>query len=843
MKSFPSLKSGFVSKIRLNFLGSMAWFSKIIKGDGEERQRLFIYFKWHLKEILLCIALAFMLTRVDKLHHFFSAFALDIKSPESDVWWMFTLIFVGNGVAVLWLCFVFWHKPKDIRLPFVCGQTKNQTFEDFYNKGIWQIAMVSSLPVLLVDATLSLALLRNESFDLKTSQPYAYAKLFTDSPLWVVGSATILFIIFCTLLRPRTRKNASLKHLRSSLLQNLLFLALVIAIFTILFRFYHWYYQNDALRYCVLGVFILLPPVAVTFVLRAFSVCLIKEEKNESPASAQKPAIRLRFATAYRILQSMSYGLGLLIFILVNNSSFSTHEWFSNWMFPIAMVLFIFIAYYQAWDLLLHNLTPLRFYTLIVLLLGSVVFFGRHAHYALKFNGEKPVGARLRRALVEEYFLAWAKERCFDADSARQDQNVYLVATEGGGSRSAAWTAALLTRIDSMSNGRFRHHCFAISGVSGGTLGAASVLSWWDNAQVSDLPDEQIYKGDEGKRAAFINRIFKRNYISTALAGFFFYDIFQQIPGVNLLFPGEKSRTDRQQDEENDAVDLALQEVLGTSEKLRPDYLKKTNFLSLYYSNTLPTQDPVPDTRLPLLFSNTCRVEDGRRGILSPVAVEKQEDLTTWPFVAAVDIIGHTWNETGDKAISLGEAANLSELFPYINSTVFVGPQTGSFMDGGFYENLGLTTLSEIRTAIGNICARPDSARFTRVLPDSSAASKQKFRRYLKDIKFKILVIYNLDNHGLEDGYYQNGSLRFFDPVIALVNTPFSGHTDYMYHKIKSNLGAEIIDLPLITNDEFQKQEYQGIIMSRWLSKYEVNSILHRAEARVDSNWVRINSH
>ena len=81
--------------------------------------------------------------------------------------------------------------------------------------------------------------------------------------------------------------------------------------------------------------------------------------------------------------------------------------------------------------------------------------WARHEHNQVKFNGQ-PAGS-MKRSGLEDYFLSWAADR-FPEDSL---STVYLVAAEGGGSRSGAWTAAVLTQLDSITGGRFQRQCFA----------------------------------------------------------------------------------------------------------------------------------------------------------------------------------------------------------------------------------------------------------------------------------------------------------------------------------------------------------------------------------------------
>lgn len=75
------------------------------------------------------------------------------------------------------------------------------------------------------------------------------------------------------------------------------------------------------------------------------------------------------------------------------------------------------------------------------------------------------------RPTVTEAFDRWSARLAHDYPAERTHP-VFIVATEGGGIRAAYWTAAVLTALDDGIKG-FRDHLFAVSGVSGGSVGAA----------------------------------------------------------------------------------------------------------------------------------------------------------------------------------------------------------------------------------------------------------------------------------------------------------------------------------------------------------------------------------
>ncbi|MCE7923456.1 MAG: hypothetical protein DYG98_10390 [Haliscomenobacteraceae bacterium CHB4] len=889
------------ARIHRNLCENTNWLYDLWYDDEEKRDKLQRYYQWHFKELVLCVILAVLLTRVDKVQQFFSAFATDIKNGV-QLPLQFVVVFGLNGVVIFWLCYVFWHKPMRFQAGhwrrWICGDKRREDFEAYYRKpgNAWRVAMVSNLPMLLVSATLSLALLRDNPLDNKTSSPLSF--WLESNAMPVLFGLAVLYLIAGSLIRPRsyvcdsrsarrhqreqdhpgathsaakppkhfrrlekifrceqclkesrdeerhledcpktaTEYDAQLGMLWKAYRKNFRLLLVSMTVLGILV----WFYRFYAAPFCyfALLVFSLWGPLAVAFFLNSFSECLIVEAQKKDACEKEDKTYEPKFETWYDWLMRASYFAGIAIFLTCNNKSITSQEWFSLWMFPIAMLMFVFIAYYQVLDLLSYNMTTLRFYALIGAVLVLLVFFAQRDHYRMKFNGEAPRSGSLQRASLEAYFLQWAKDR-FQKDTSGFE--VYLVAAEGGGSRSGAWTGAVLTQLDSVSDGRFRRQCFAMSAVSGGAFGTAATLALWDHAQQSGIGDAAVYRN--GCRVNYLGRVFKRNYISTALAGVFFYDLLQQIPGVHLLYRGQHSRTDRHQDEEDNAVCAGLGDIFGEKRRLQHNYFKKTNFLALYYTNEWGDSVARPKTDLPLYFPNTCRVEDGRRGIVSPVLMNGAQAKVNPenPFNdAAVDIIGIARDKEPAKALSIGEATSLSELFPYVNSTVFINENTGSFMDGGAYENLGLTTLYEIRVALEKICGNPDAAWLGQMLPDSS---RPVFVDYLKKLQFKMLLIYNFDNHENKTrAYYEGNSLQLLDPITAMMQTPFGGHTDYMYHKVKSELGAqEVIDFPLLTSKEPRSTRSDKIVMSRWLSKYEMNEIMKRAAVCVDSNLCRVN--
>ncbi len=832
-----------------------AWVHQVlIKPEKETIQLSAKTFRWHLKEIILCIVLAFLLAKVDKVQHFFTSFAIDIK-VHSYSFSDFFLAFSSNGLVVLWLSYVFWHKPKRLRgwITKLFGDRRDRSYEVHYNlpNGLWWVAVIASMPVLLVNTGLCLSLIRDYDYDQNNPEipTTKVSDYLTTHPGSVFIVAVLLYLVLVILLKPRTRENISLKQLIKRFWIRLVLFTFSVLIAVILFYFYHELGQVTVFRYIIIGGFIFIPTILLTHFWYFASKCLWKENEiaKEAAAESGKPPFK-KLDQYFDLVRYTSYVLSICFFIMLNQKYFTTDERFSQIAGPVAVLLFVFIFYYQTWDLILHNVTQFRRNLAFIVLLLSVSMSGRKEHFQIKYNGIQPAGC-LKRSDLEQFFLHWAYDRFqTDTSSGKTNPVFYLVAAEGGGSRSGAWTSSVLTELDAQSGGQFRRNCFAISSVSGGSIGAAVTLSLWDNALQTGQIDNIYQNTDTSSRtnarqnrkdAVYLQKIFKRNYISTAIAGIFFYDFWQSVPLINLFYTSNYSRTDRHQDEENDAVGKALSGAIGGRANNYKTYFKHTSFLRLYYSQAERDTIPEPKTDLPLFFPNTTRVEDGRRGILSPVDMLIIDSCTQFynPFIAAVDVIGMAAGENPFRSLSISEAAGLSQLFPFVNSNVSVSDSTGRFMDGGAYENMGLTTLFEVRLALDRIREKPNMKK----LPKEAAervAEAAGFAKFLESVSFKFVLIYNIDNHKNEEKISKNRASQLTDPLTALLKTPFSGHTDHVYHKLKRTYCTDdIIEFALIDRNKKKNaaQYHQDIVMSRWLSKYEMDTILVRSEKLVNN--------
>jgi hypothetical protein len=241
---------------------------------------------------------------------------------------------------------------------------------------------------------------------------------------------------------------------------------------------------------------------------------------------------------------------------------------------------------------------------------------------------------------------------------------LFLVATEGGGLRAAYWTAAILSEIQKQFPA-FSDHCFAISGVSGGSLGAA-VFSGLLAA-----------KPTEFRKAA--GSVLSRDFLAPTTARMLGADLPQQF----LFLPILPDRAD--------AIERAWQNAWVNAFPGAPRDAFSRPFLDLFREHR------------PLLFLNGTEVETGRRVIFSPINVELPEDAGD-PFAFknaedGIEMLG------GD--LSASGAVLMSARFTYVSPagtvhsrrTLLDGTVRQSvhrIVDGGYFENSGAATAFEI---------------------------------------------------------------------------------------------------------------------------------------------------
>lgn len=224
---------------------------------------------------------------------------------------------------------------------------------------------------------------------------------------------------------------------------------------------------------------------------------------------------------------------------------------------------------------------------------------------------------------------------------------VFIVATEGGGIRAAYWTAAVLTSLQD-TNPLFRRNLFAVSSVSGGSLGTMTF-----SALLAD--------GGTGLHAKASHAL-GADFLAPTLAAMAQSDFVQRF--LPFGFP------DRER-----ALELGWEH--GYQDALRTNTFSR-GLLDLHAQH--------PD--LPSVFINGTMVETGDRIITSNCAIRGDGPLLV--FRNAFDGFDLLKSD-----LPLSATAGMSARFTYVSPAGRVGA-LGHVVDGGYFENSGAVTAAEL---------------------------------------------------------------------------------------------------------------------------------------------------
>jgi hypothetical protein len=300
-------------------------------------------------------------------------------------------------------------------------------------------------------------------------------------------------------------------------------------------------------------------------------------------------------------------------------------------------------------------------------LILAVVFSGFNDNHAVRtLDGALPA-----RQPLDKTFDAWYARLAAKYPNEPLPHPVFLVATEGGGIRAAYWTAAVLTAIQDQAP-QFSDHLFAISSVSGGSLGGTVFTALVGDTARTSVADECSGKPvptASYRRAA--QQMLSYDFLAPTLGSLMHADLVQRFLPIGFIPDRAK----------------ALETGWETGWRTRlqtangPDGFFSGGLLKMYADR--------PDALLPSLFLNGTSVKAGNRLIASNC------DLRDGQIPAATDLFSQLGRD-----MRLSTAAHNSARFTYVSPAGSVhadgGPLADHVVDGGYFENSGAATASDI---------------------------------------------------------------------------------------------------------------------------------------------------
>lgn len=276
------------------------------------------------------------------------------------------------------------------------------------------------------------------------------------------------------------------------------------------------------------------------------------------------------------------------------------------------------------------------------------------------------------RPSLDERYAEWIKER--KESGAIQDGKpypVFIVSAAGGGIRAAQWTALVLSRLQDQTQGEFGKHVFAISGVSGGSLGAtvfASLMAEDAAGRLSSLScatTQATYQNCS-------NEILDNDFLSPLVGYMLYPDMAQR------FLPWKINSFDRSRAIEQ-AWSAAWAKTAGN------------NRLAEHFDQLWRAAP----NRVPSLLLNSTLVDEGNRVIASNIRIDGET------FIGAYDLFS---SELDTNHTSLATAIHNSARFAYVSPAGLVskanGEKWGRVIDGGYFENSGVETIRDIWTRL-----------------------------------------------------------------------------------------------------------------------------------------------
>ncbi len=346
-----------------------------------------------------------------------------------------------------------------------------------------------------------------------------------------------------------------------------------------------------------------------------------------------------------KVLLLISFGLSLFWFVLFTFASVGVAPWIGS-----ASILFIAMSSWLPIGSFLVYLARIWRCTrlLSVILVAAILFSFWNDNHHVRELRSRP--AARRGNSTEEFAGRWLTAR--DGEANGKEIPVFLVAAAGGGVRAAYWTAIVLGELEDKSRSRprrFGRHTFAVSGVSGGSLGGAVFA-----ALVAD-------DANDARRAA--GEILARDFLSPTIAAMLFQDLFQRF----LPFP--VGYFDRAR-----SLEKAWESAWEREQK-NDRFARR--FGDLWQSDEA--------LAVPALFLNGTNVATGKRMVMSNLSLSSGfEDVFELQTVLR-------------RAVPLSTAVDMSTRFPYVSPAGRIdAPDSLFIVDGGYFENSGAATLLEV---------------------------------------------------------------------------------------------------------------------------------------------------
>jgi hypothetical protein len=330
---------------------------------------------------------------------------------------------------------------------------------------------------------------------------------------------------------------------------------------------------------------------------------------------------------------------------------------------------------------------------------------------------------------LNNYFRAWLMQRKDEILNGPDNYPVFLVNSYGGGIKAASFTNMVFSWLDStlMTDSKnhkgFEHFVFSVSGASGGTIGATIQCAYRHRHIDSSAADYSLHH---------FRDFYRHDFLTPVLGTMIGRDVWASAAGYPVW-------------EDRAAIQEGIWSDFGAGSL---DVQLDKNFDFLWdTSSANPARYEVP-----LLFSNTLNVDDGLKGIMAPVLLEKSD------FPGTILIRDRIPAKTN---LPLMTGAFLSARFPFISPSGKMGAGY-HFMDGGGKDNSGASTSEDIFISLARQCChRTDDSLFMKLI---------------KRVHFYFVSITNSPYYNPDTRQLVSNRFEPISPVIGIINSGIYGN-------------------------------------------------------------------
>ena len=429
-------------------------------------------------------------------------------------------------------------------------------------------------------------------------------------------------------------------------------------------------------------------------------------------------------ATSLRAHLALTVVLGLVCvpFFIPSDVSERLHaDALANVLGPIGVIC-LFIAFAATLTCLLsHNYNRNGIPVLLFLAVCAVVLSRLDVSDGYQLASVAPKeSAKLQK--VSSAFTEWRAARELDIaqyTTAGRKYPVFIVTAEGGGITAAYHTAVALARIQETCPA-FARHTFAISAVSGGSLGAAVFQASMRGPIRSGANDCLATSPSKGPIERASKEILSQDFLSPMVAAGLFPNIAQYWTPVAIP-SWDRSRAFER------SVSQAWTKVKGP---------EGNPFRGRFLDHWSPAHEG------PALFLNTTHAETGQRLTIAPMHYYGDVSVPGGGFRNLISL----GDRPGARAISehdarplrdfdLAAAVGISARFPWISSAgwLSINDEKGDkvklhLVDGGYADNSGIETALDIYRAVRGTDAAKDVEFHFLIIFDDTHRPPSEFR-------------------------------------------------------------------------------------------------------------------